>query len=278
MMAKEKSSGQRKRRLSMRAKLGLGLAAIAVTLLISSAISVTEYSRMSSYVSDLIADDLDGISIARSLSDASNRYNMEILDRVGDETSIGLPSFDSQSFVRQCDSLRSELRTGQIKHLVDSVLYSFSGYMVTSLELENILESDFIDSRSWYFDRLQPRYTRLGDDIDKLSEAIYSDLETNSVNFDRGFYRSIIPGIVAVGVGLLLILMLLFFVSSSYVRPVYKMLDGLKAYRDSDKKYNYRFDGDDQLAELNDCIGEIAEENRQLRHRLLNQRKPSEVR
>ena len=272
-MSKDKTSKQRKRRLSMRAKLSLGLAAIAVTLLISSAISVTEYSRMSSYVSDLIADDLDGISLARKLSDASSLYNMEILGKVGDETSIGLPDFDSESFVRQCDSLRGELRTGQIRPLVDSVLYSFSGYMMTSLELENILESDFIDSRSWYFERLQPRYSRLGDDIDKLSQAIYRDLEENSVNFDRGFYRSIIPGIVAVGVGLLLILMLLFFVTSGYVRPVYKMLDGLKAYRNNDKKYTYTFDGDDQLAELNELVGELAEENRQLRHRLLNNRR-----
>lgn len=73
---------------------------------------------------------------------------------------------------------------------------------------------------------------------------------------------------MAVGVGLLLVLMLLFFILSDYVNPVYKMLDSLKAYRANDKKYNYKFDGDDQLAELNEDITELANENQLLRQRI----------
>ena len=145
--------------------------------------------------------------------------------------------------------------------------------MLTSLELEDVMQSDFIDSRSWYFERLQPRYDRLRSDLDKLSSSIHQDLAKNSATFDRGFYRSIIPGIVAVGVGLMLVVMLLFFVLAYYVNPLYKMLDGLNAYRLSDKKYTVRFDGDDQLSELNDGISEIAGENQQLRRRIKELRK-----
>ena len=97
---------------------------------------------------------------------------------------------------------------------------------------------------------------------------MYRDLEKNSATFDRGFYRSIIPGIVAVGVGLLLVLMLLFFVLAFYVNPLYRMLEGMRAYRSADKKYTVRFDGDDELAELNEGIGEITGENQQLRRRI----------
>ena len=67
--------------------------------------------------------------------------------------------------------------------------------------------------------------------------------------------------------------MLLFFVLAYYVNPLYKMLDGLNAYRLSDKKYTVRFDGDDQLSELNDGISEIAGENQQLRRRIKELRK-----
>ena len=152
-------------------------------------------------------------------------------------------------------------------------MYSYAAYMLTSLELEDVMQSDFIDSRSWYFERLQPRYDRLRSDLDKLSSSIHQDLAKNSATFDRGFYRSIIPGIVAVGVGLMLVVMLLFFVLAYYVNPLYKMLDGLNAYRLSDKKYTVRFDGDDQLSELNDGISEIAGENQQLRRRIKELRK-----
>ena len=140
--------------------------------------------------------------------------------------------------------------------------------MLTSLELEDVLQSDFIDTRSWFFERLQPRFERLQTDIDALNAAIYRDLEKNSATFDRGFYRSVVPGIVAVFVGLLLVLMLLFFMLGDYVNPLYKMLESLKAYRAGDKKYTYSFEGDDQLADLNRNIAELADENQQLRHRI----------
>ena len=149
--------------------------------------------------------------------------------------------------------------------------------MLTSLELPEVLKSDFIDTRTWYFDRLQLRYNRLNAAIDKMSVEIYNDLKMNSTNFDRGFYRSIVPGIVAVGVGLLLVLMLMFFILSYYVNPIYKMVEGLNNYRSYNKRYNYTFDGDDQLTELNEGISELASENFQLRKRLVNIRNASKT-
>ena len=140
--------------------------------------------------------------------------------------------------------------------------------MLTTLELEDVLLSDFIDSRTWYFERLQPKFNRLRSDIDNLSAGMYNDLKKNSMTFQRGFYRSIIPGIVAVLVGLLLVVMLLFFILAFYVNPIYKMLDSLENYKTYNKKYTYSFDGDDQLSELNEGITELANENQQLRKRL----------
>ena len=258
----------RERRLSIRTKLILSLSSIAAILLVSLLISVMEYSGMSNYVSDLIADDISSINVANRLADMSNTYNLQILEVIGDETSLLVPSFDDEYFKSHCDSLRSSVPSNQVKPLADSVMYSYSAYMLTSLELEDVLESDFIDSRSWYFERLQPRYDRLRTDLNTLSEAIYQDLAKNSATFEGGFYRSIIPGIVAVGVGLLLVVMLLFFLLAFYVNPLYKMLDGLNAYRSQDKKYSVKFDGDDQLTQLNDGISELANENRQFRSRI----------
>ena len=258
----------RERRLSIRTKLILSLSSIAAILLVSLLISVMEYSGMSNYVSDLIADDISSINVANRLADMSNTYNLQILEVIGDETSLRVPSFDDEYFKSHCDSLRSSVPSNQVKPLADSVMYSYSAYMLTSLELEDVLQSDFIDSRSWYFERLQPRYDRLRADLNALSESIYQDLAKNSATFEGGFYRSIIPGIVAVGVGLLLVVMLLFFLLAFYVNPLYRMLDGLNAYRSQDKKYSVKFDGDDQLTQLNEGISELANENRQFRSRI----------
>ena len=203
---------------------------------------------MSDYVSGLIADNINSVNVAQRLSDVSSTYNLDILSVIGDETSVRLPDFDEKSFMAHCDSLRSSLTSKIILPLADSVVYSYSAFMLTSLELQNVLLSDFIDSRSWYFERLQPRY--------------------NSENFDSGFYRSIIPGIVAVGVGVVLVLLLLFYLLFYYVKPLYKMLDALKAFLSHGKKYNFTFEGDDQLSELNNSIYDLTVENRQLKQRI----------
>jgi len=254
--------------LTLRVKLTLALSAIAVILLISSIITIMEYSSMSTYVSGLIADNVRNINVAQSMAEASNTYNLDILAVIGDDKLNRLPDFDREQFVANCDDLRKTLTGMSLQPLADSVLYSYSAYMLTSLELPDVLLSDFIDSRTWYFDRLQPKFNRLRADIDKMSSAMYNDLKANSATFDRGFYRSIIPGLVAVGVGLLLILMLLFFMLVYYVNPLYKMLSGLQNYRSYNKKYNYTFEGDDQLAELNNGIMDLTNENQQLRMRI----------
>lgn len=255
-------------KLSLQAKLVLSLSAIAMVLLISSIISIMEYRTMSSYVSDMVAENIHSVNVAQQLADQSNQYNLEILALVGEESSVALPDFDREGFTSRCDSLRASLSMSSFMPLADSVEYSYSAYMLTSLELQDVIASEFVDTRSWYFERLQPRYSRLRSDIDKLTEAIYVELENASTTFESTFYRSIIPGIVAVVVGLLLLAMLLFFITVYYVHPLYKMLESVKMYRAYNTPYNCDFPGDDQLHELNDNVSELTSENAQLRKRI----------
>ena len=255
-------------RLSIKMKMVLALSAIAVILITSGVISILEYRRMSTYVSDMIADDINSINVAQKLATVTDEYNLQILAVIGDDSLNSLPDFDQQGFVSYCDSLRSSISGGNVLPLTDSVLYSYSAYMLTSLELEQVVHSDFIDSRTWYFERLQPSFKRLNGDIDRLSQAMYDDLQANSEDFDQGFYRSIIPVVVAVAVGILLVIMLMFFIISYYVNPLNKMLSGLDDYQASGRRYSYTFDGDDQLVELNEGITDLTEENRQYRRRI----------
>lgn len=255
-------------KLTLKMKLILSLSSIAVILLISSFISIMEYSRMSNYVSDLIADNIGSINASQRLADAANAYNLAILSVIGDNSVKRLPELRQDEILAHCDSLKASITSTNMLSLADSVLYSYSAYMLTSLELPQAILSDFVDTRAWYFERLQPKYNRLRSDLSILTDAIYQELQRNSETFERGFYRSIIPGAVAVAVGLLMVLLLMFFLMVYYANPIYKMLFGLDNYRSSGAKYTYEFDGDDQLSELNKGIIEVTEENSQLRKRI----------
>lgn len=244
--------------ISIKTKLTLSVLSIAAILFVSCVISVMEYTRMNDYVSTLIAEDIEYLNEANKLADMCNEYNLEILSVIGEDISQDLPVFDDGTFRSHCDRIPG---TGK-------VMYSYSAYMLTSAELDNVLESDFIDTRTWYYERLQPRYQRLHKDLNELIEGIHTQLQKNSATYDRGFYRSMVPGIVAVGVGILLLMMLLFFALAYYVKPVEGMLNALKAYRNSDKTYTFAFDGDDELSELNSDIAEITSDDQMLRKRI----------
>jgi hypothetical protein len=152
--------------------------------------------------------------------------------------------------------------------MVDSVEVSFDAFMKTSLKFDEVFLADNVDTGEWFFGTLQPRYNKFRSEMNVLNEAIYNDLLSNSADFDAGFYRSIIPGVVSVGAGFILILLLLFFTLVNYVRPIYRMVDGINSYRTLGRRYTYDFDGDDQLAEINTGVTEIIEENLELKTRI----------
>lgn len=255
-------------KFGFRGKIIASLLAIVTVLFVACFISVIEFMRLSTYVSDLIADNISNINVTRQLAEAANSYNLEILSVIGDENKNELPNFDVNTFMASCDSLNSSLSSKGIQSVADSVKYSFSAYMIVSRELPRVLKNDFVDTRSWYFKRLQPRYKRLLSDIDQMNSLVYTDLKSNAVDYDSSFYRSIIPSIVAVGVGILLVLMLMFYLVVYYANPLGKMLSSMRSYRSFGKKYNYTFEGDDQLAQLNNDIAELTKENQQLRKRI----------
>ena len=255
-------------KMTMSLKLSLSLGAIAVILLLSSIISIMEYRRMSDYVSNLIASNINCINIAQKIANESDRYNLQLLAIVGEKDPALIPGIDYNSFMDEYSSLKATLTSSDAVARTDSVIYSYSAYMLTSLEFEKVIMNDFIDNREWYFKRLQPRYQRLKSDIEKLNEVIYMQLKENSETFQDGFYRSIIPGVVSVAAGLLLVLLLLVFILIYYIRPLKRMLSGIDDYQTNGRRYSYAFEGDDELVHLNGELTELVEENVDLKKRV----------
>lgn len=263
---------KKERKPSMKKKLFFSLGSLAMILLLSSVISILEYRRMSDYVSDLIASNIKSINLSQKLADITQEYNDQMLAVVVQNDISLMPDFNLAYFNAQSDSLRGSFTSGKMLPKVDSVVMSFDAFMKTSLKFDEVFLADTVNTGEWFFGSLQPRYTKLRQDLTSLNEVIHEELRNNSADFDAGFYRSIIPGVVSVGAGLLLILLLLYFTMVYYVRPICRMSDGLDAYRLSSRRYLYEFDGDDQLANINAGLTEIIDENVELKRRVKNLR------
>ncbi len=263
---------RRDKRPSMKKKLFYSLGSLAMILLLSGVISIVEYSRMSDYVSDLIASNIKSMNLSRKLADLVQEYNDQMLAVVVQNDISKMPDFDPDDFNAQSDSLRNSFTSEKMLPKVDSVVMAFDAFMKTSLKFDEVFLADSVDTGEWFFGSLQLRYMKLRQDLTSLNEVIYEELQRNSADFDAGFYRSIIPGVVSVGAGLLLILLLLYFTMVYYVKPIYRMSDGIDSYRQTGRRHVYEFDGDDQLANINAGITELMEENVEFRQRVKNLR------
>lgn len=253
---------------SMRRKLLFSVGSLAAILVLSGVISIVEYRRMSDYVSELIAANIKSITLSQKLSDITEAYNHQMLAVVVQNDITVMPEFDLAHFNAQADSLKNSFTSQHALPMVDTVSVSFNSFIRTSMQFDEVFLADSVDTGEWFFGTLQPRYNKFRQDMGVLNDMIHSELMRNSEDFDDGFYRSIIPGVVSVGVGLVLILLFFFFTMVYYVNPIYKMSAGVNNYRLSGRKYCYEFDGDDQLANVNSGLEELIEENLELRRRI----------
>lgn len=259
---------KRETKPSMRRKLFFSLGSLAALLLLSGVISILEYRRMSDYVSEMIAANIKSITLSQKLADITEEYNHQMLAVVVMNDISRMPDFNLADFNAQADSLKNSFTSVNALPMVDSVAKSFNTFMNTSLRFDEVFLADNVDTGEWFFGTLQPCYNKLRQDIAVLNDNIQNELRMNSADFDAGFYRSIIPGVVSVGAGLVLIMLLFYFIMAFYVNPIYRMADGLKNYRLSGRRHTYEFDGDDQLADINAGIAELTEENIELRKRI----------
>ena len=256
------------RKPSMKKKLVFSLGSIAVVLIISGLISIIEYRRMSDYMSELIASNVKAINDSQKLYDMTQVYNNQMLGVVIRNDISLMPEFDLEAFKKQVSVLEKSATSDSYLPILNNVISSFTNYMNASLKFDEAFLADTVDTPDWFFGYLQPKYNELCNDINVLNAAVHAELQHNASDFDAGFYRSIIPGVVSVGAGLMLIFLLMYYIIVYYVNPIYRMSAGVDAYRSAGKKYGCEFEGDDQLSNINTGLTDVIEENMELKNRI----------
>jgi hypothetical protein len=255
---------------SIRKKAIFSLGTLAVILVLSGVISILEYRRMSDYVSDLISANIKSITLSQKLSDITEEYNHQMLAVVVQNDPLLMPSFSREYFMSQSDTLKNAITSKATLPMVQKVDASFDRFIETSLKFDEVFRADTVNTGEWFFGTLQPAYNEFNHDMNELNAAIHQELHDNSLNFDAGFYRSIIPGVVCVCAGLLLVMLLLYFTLANYVNPIYKIAEGINSYRSSGKRYGFMMEGEDHLADINAGVTELVEENIELKQRVKN--------
>lgn len=251
--------------MGIRKKISLGFVIIGTILFLSSLIAIFEFNRMRHHISGLMQDNINSISTSRHLLELTDEYNFALVSRVLQDSIIeNKDIINDNRFAVFITTIRSRFTTDIEMKIADSLSIAYSNYISVINEAPEIMKSDRANKIKWYFEELLPAYTQLKKHKKELSTITQQALLDNSKDLQEGFYRSIMPGIIAVGAGILLVLLFNYFINLYFITPILMIHDGIKKFRVYRKSYNVQFDNDDELQDLNSDVKSVLDENKKL--------------
>ena len=146
----------------------------------------------------------------------------------------------------------------------DSVLYAYTSYIWVMNDAQKVWHGDYAGRRNWYFTKLHPVYIQLRGYLQKLTHTSQEALAENSLTMTESFYRSIMPGVVTVLMGIILVFLFNYFINFYFVNPLLRISEGISNYIQRKKSYTVIVDNDDEMKLLNDNVRELVESNRKL--------------
>lgn len=246
-------------------KINLGFLVVAFVLLLASLVSIFEMGRIRRSVGEVIVMNVDNINISGQLLEVTDQNVFSLLNQIGIPTDSLLymeSIYDDRRFERYLHAARTIFSNHEERALTDSITFAYAAYMQILNEAPALWqESDYAGRREWYTTRLYPTYLRLRQYVRKLIILEQTLLHDNTKLIQDGFYRSMMPGVIAVASSILLLFLLSYFIRIYLLLPLKQVRIGVKNTLLFKKKYEVKMPADDELTELNDSITKLCDEH-----------------
>jgi len=252
--------------MGIRKKISLGFVVIGSILFLSSIIAVFEFNRMRNSVTDLMKANINSINTSRKLMELTDEYNFILLSRViTDSALIADEIIYDNRFDNYISSIKNNFTSDIEISVADSLTATYEHYLAVIGETREVMNMTAEARKEWYDTKLKPVYNNLRKYKKELGALTQQALADNTNELQEGYYRSIMPGIIAVSAGIILVLLFNYFINLYFISPLLLISKGIKNYREFRKSYNVQFDNDDEIQEINSDVKSIIEENKKLK-------------
>jgi CHASE3 domain sensor protein len=252
-----------KEKLGIKRRISLGFVVLALVLFFSSLIAIFEYSKMSNYVSRLIDDNVMSINLSRDLKSMADEYNSRVVAALGVYENGTVPDLSADNeFPDRLQKIRTLMKKESERSVCDTLMYAYAAYMQVVNEADTVWLGTPDHHKQWYFNRVKPYYDKLNNYIDDVNSMCQKSLTNNSIEMQDSFYRSIMPGIVAVAVGIVMVFLFNYFINYYVIDPVIRISKGVSEYNKSRKEFSMKFRDKDEISGLYDNVKELTDHDR----------------
>lgn len=239
--------------VGMRKKITVGFLSLAVLLFFSGMISLFELNRLSRTTQVLLDSSKRNLEIAKRMLDAVQDQNTALLQMVV----LGNDSCDSlyHAGVTEFDNALQEA-TVTIRDLseLDSIYNARKRYDEV---IEAHLNGDRANNIYWFINIYKTNYYNLTSSIKNYMVTTQNVLGQRATQLENTAYRAITPGILALSVAILILLMFLFFIDLYFVKPITAIQKSLKGYITSKIPFSVKMEGRDEVLDLKEEVEEL---------------------
>ncbi len=250
--------------MGIRKRVRLGFFALGLLLLIAAVISHFEYAALNRTVRGIIDRGATSVAMSRSILDVMASQDALVLKYMNNLDSAALFTANT-TFMEDINSVMEQVQLSYpTSPMVDQLKSSKRDY-------ENVIEEFRAGSKedniTWYLTTYKQGYSRYVNAIKEFMTDIQQESVREIEQFDRAAYRSVMQGVISIGVAMLLLLVLFFLIDIYFIKPVVRMSKGLKNYLGHNIPFNVTVEGRDEIFQLKEHIEQLLKNIRSLKGR-----------
>lgn len=242
-------------KMGIRRKVMVGFLVLTVLLLFSSVVSFMELKRIGTQTQGILAASNKSLTLARTMLDAidNQSYALQQMFIAGDQSYDTLYSANIAVFANALEGAKNDRLAG-----IDSIEIAFNDYMDVAQYYRVRSAMPDVD---WYNNEYASAYNRLSGAIKEYMTSSQNAIGPQALAIEHNAYRAITPSIITLGVILLIVLMLWYFLYIYGIKVILKLNRGLGDYLKYGIPFNVDIDGQDETVELRDNIAKLISHN-----------------
>ena len=236
---------------SLRSKVTVGFLGLVVLLLFSSVVSLLELRRIGQQTQNILTASNQSMTLAGELLDAAEEQN-HALQQMFLRGDMSFDTVYSNNLKILSERLEQSLQM-QIAG-IDSVQTAFDNYTEVS-KFYRIRSA--IGDTEWYSGEYAEAYHSLIAAIRKYMMSSQVALGPQALAIEHNAYRAITPSVITIGVIMLIVLMLWYFLDMYGVKTIVKVNRSLGDYLRYRIPYTVKVQGNEEVEQLSSRIEEL---------------------
>lgn len=238
--------------MGIKHKIRLGFITIGILLFLSGIISSLELARFNRATHNLLEKSQQSIEISKQMLDAVQEQNTALLLSITDTTRNviydSLIAKSDRDFDRAFHTAQNALR--------DPVQLEAIG---TAFKYYNNIVSQVSDSTdiTWFTDVYKTSYYNLTHSIKEFMVRIQQHTIDYTAQLERNAYRASMVGIIALGAGILLLMVFYFMLNNYFIGPVLQITKALKGYVNSRIPFDVAVSTRDEINTLKEYVATL---------------------